>query len=128
MSGCEWSDLETDPAQRLAEVFTAAGLTLRETAVIGWRLLGLSLAETAERVGLGSKQLAAYHERKALARLDLPPDTIERIVRGSGRAEVRGQGGEYFGDCTVRPACTTRRKERWERDHERAVAAFLASA
>ena len=113
-----------DTTQRLAEAFAAAGLTLRQTAVMGWRLLGLSCNEIAKQEGV-TRQCVQQTEVNALRKLGLS-GSVESIVHTPGRAAVRRAGREHLAAVHTVSHGTYRRPERWEREHERRVAEFFA--
>jgi hypothetical protein len=113
----------SDAAQNLEEAFAAAGLTRRQTAVVGWRLLGLSFGEITRREGV-TRQCVPQTEAIALRKLG-PSGSVESIVHARGWGAVRRAGREHL--TAVHAVCrgSYRRPERLEREHEWRVAEFF---
>jgi hypothetical protein len=91
--------------------------------VIGWRLLGLTFGEIADREGV-TKQAAENAERTGLRKLGVGR-SLAAVVHADRRAGFRRAGLEHLAATHPVHRGTTRRPERWEREHERRVAEFF---
>ncbi len=122
----------------LAEAFRAAGLTAREEYVLRERLMGRSFAAIARdgpmrRAGRPvSKQRVHQLERLGTAKLGLR--SVAQAVHRDDRAEraaLLAERGRRVRTRELRHESAVfgrRRVPRWQEEHERAVAAFLAAA
>jgi hypothetical protein len=111
-------------ADRLAVLLDVCGLNDRQAACLRMRLAGLPVREVAARLGV-SKPRAVEVEDQSLARLGLRGDSMDRILYGDARPEARPDGGERDGMHAVNGGKSDRWRERWVRDHEKRVVAFL---